>query len=89
MLASPRIEVGVDFRNVRDGATHVWHLYVIKAERRDELKNFLNQRGIETAVHYPTALSLLPAYKYLDYKATDVPRAAANRRRAMRCVLVN
>jgi dTDP-4-amino-4,6-dideoxygalactose transaminase len=68
----------IELPRVRAGATHVWHLYVIKAQRRDELKNFLYQRGIETAVHYPTALPLLPAYKYLDYKAADVPRAAAN-----------
>jgi dTDP-4-amino-4,6-dideoxygalactose transaminase len=63
---------------VRDGATHVWHLYVIRAQRRDELKGFLAQRGIETAVHYPTALPLLPAYKYLGYQPSQVPRAAAN-----------
>jgi dTDP-4-amino-4,6-dideoxygalactose transaminase len=69
---------GIELPRVRAGATHVWHLYVIKAQRRDELKSFLGQRGIETAVHYPTALPLLPAYEYLDYRAADVPRAAAN-----------
>jgi len=69
---------GIELPRVREGATHVWHLYVIKSQRRDALKDFLAQRGIETAVHYPTALPLLAAYKYLDYKAADVPRAAAN-----------
>jgi dTDP-4-amino-4,6-dideoxygalactose transaminase len=69
---------GIELPRIRSGATHVWHLYVIKAQRRDALKSFLAQRGIETAVHYPTALPLLPAYKYLNYKTADVPRAAAN-----------
>ena len=69
---------GIDLPRVREGATHVWHLYVIRAQRRDELKAFLAQRGVETAVHYPTALPLLPAYGYLGYQAAQVPRAAAN-----------
>lgn len=69
---------GIDLPRVRNGATHVWHLYVIRAQRRDELKAFLAKRDIETAVHYPTALPLLPAYEYLGYQAEQLPRAAAN-----------
>jgi dTDP-4-amino-4,6-dideoxygalactose transaminase len=69
---------GIEIPRVRAGATHVWHLYVIRAQRRDELKAFLAKRDIETAVHYPTALPLLPAYGYLGYQASQVPRAAAN-----------
>ena len=44
---------------IRDGSTHVYHLYVIACERRDELKAWLGEQGIESAVHYPTALPLL------------------------------
>jgi len=69
---------GIELPRVRDGATHVWHLYVVRAQRRDELKAFLAERGVETAVHYPTALPLLPAYKHLGYQASQVPRAAEN-----------
>jgi dTDP-4-amino-4,6-dideoxygalactose transaminase len=69
---------GIEIPRVREGATHVWHLYVIRAERREELKAFLAKRDIETAVHYPTALPLLQPYRHLGYQAHQVPRAAAN-----------
>jgi dTDP-4-amino-4,6-dideoxygalactose transaminase len=63
---------------VRAGSTHVYHLYVIACERRDELKAWLAQHGIETGVHYPTALPLLPAYRRLGLDAGGFPRAARN-----------
>lgn len=68
---------------VRSGASHVYHLYVIRTDRRDELKSFLAERGVETAVHYPTALPLLPAYKYLGMDAAAIPVAAANQQRIL------
>lgn len=46
--------------------THVWHLYVIKATRRDELQQFLKQAGIESGIHYP-----VPIHKQLAYKGYD------------------
>lgn len=69
---------GIELPRVRVGATHVFHLYVIRAQRRDALKTFLAGRGIETAIHYPTTLPLLPAYAHLGYSRDDVARAAAN-----------
>ena len=53
--------------------------------RRDELKTYLAARGIETAVHYPTALPLLPAYRYLGMSRESMPRAAANQSGSSRC----
>jgi dTDP-4-amino-4,6-dideoxygalactose transaminase len=38
------------------GRPHANHLYVLRAERRDELRSFLSAEGIETAIHYPTPL---------------------------------
>lgn len=46
-------------------ARQVYHLFVVRTARRDELKSFLNARGIETGVHYPIALPKLNAYAYL------------------------
>lgn len=46
----------------RAGALHVYHLYVIRCRQRDELQQFLAGHGIETAVHYPVALSALPVF---------------------------
>ncbi|HJS87990.1 MAG TPA: DegT/DnrJ/EryC1/StrS family aminotransferase [Acetobacteraceae bacterium] len=39
---------------------HVWHLYVIRAARRDQLRQFLGERGIETGLHYPVPLPRQP-----------------------------
>ncbi|MFM1999847.1 MAG: hypothetical protein RL204_1794 [Bacteroidota bacterium] len=67
---------------VQNGLKHVFHLFVIKHERRDELALYLKECGIETAIHYPTPLPLLPCYcnnpdevKHQYPKATE----AANR----------
>jgi dTDP-4-amino-4,6-dideoxygalactose transaminase len=68
----------VERPKIRPGSTHVYHLYVVRAERRDALKAHLSEKGIETAIHYPTALPLLPAYHYLSMSVADVPRAAGN-----------
>ena len=54
----------------------VYHLYVIRTNRRDELQVFLKENGIETGIHYPIALPNLTAYKYLNYKPTDFPIAS-------------
>lgn len=43
-------------------ARHVYHLFVIKVNARDELQQHLNEKGIETGVHYPIALPSLKAY---------------------------
>jgi len=57
----------------RPGTKHTWHLYVIRTSRRRELTEYLTARGIETSVHYPTALPNLPAYQYLGYQPSDYP----------------
>jgi dTDP-4-amino-4,6-dideoxygalactose transaminase len=60
---------------VRLNSMHSFHLYIIQTTKRDELKNFLGQKGIETALHYPTILPLLPAYKYLNNTESNFPNA--------------
>jgi dTDP-4-amino-4,6-dideoxygalactose transaminase len=57
----------------RPETEHSFHLYIIRAERREELAEYLKANGIETAVHYPTALPLLKAYEYLGHKPEDFP----------------
>lgn len=56
-----------------DYAKHVYHLYVIRTEKRDELQNTLKGASIATGLHYPIPLHLQPAYKYLGYKEGDFP----------------
>jgi dTDP-4-amino-4,6-dideoxygalactose transaminase len=60
---------------VREGAGHVYHLFVIQANRRDELKEFLEKREISTGLHYPVPLHLQPCFQNLGYKEGAFPRA--------------
>ena len=59
------------------GARHVYCLYTIRAEDRDGLQRGLEQAGIQSAVHYPVAIHLMPAYASARYKAGDFPVAEA------------
>jgi dTDP-4-amino-4,6-dideoxygalactose transaminase len=60
---------------IRENSFHIFHLYVIRTERRDELANYLKSKKIITGIHYPTALPFLHAYKYLGHKPSDFPIA--------------
>lgn len=68
---------GIQLPKVRPNSKHTYHLYVIKAQRRNELMTYLKEKGIETAIHYPTPLPNLPAYAYLGTKPSDFPVATA------------
>ena len=61
---------------VRPHSKHTYHLYVIRAEQRDGLMNYLKEREIETVIHYPSTLPNLPAYKYLGHTPADFPVAS-------------
>lgn len=54
---------------------HVYHLYVVRVERRDQLLSYLNQNGIEAKVHYPIPVHLQRAAQHLGYKRGDFPVA--------------
>jgi dTDP-4-amino-4,6-dideoxygalactose transaminase len=56
-------------------AFHVFHQYVIRAERRDELRKFLTDRKIGTEVYYPIPLHLQPCFAYLGYDVGDLPES--------------
>jgi dTDP-4-amino-4,6-dideoxygalactose transaminase len=56
-----------------DYAKHVYHLYVIRTEGRNGLREVLKSNGIATGIHYPIPLHLQPAYNYLGYKEGDFP----------------
>jgi dTDP-4-amino-4,6-dideoxygalactose transaminase len=52
---------------------NVHHLFVIQTDRRDELRAFLEERRIETKVHYPIPIHLQPAARDLGYARGDFP----------------
>jgi dTDP-4-amino-4,6-dideoxygalactose transaminase len=58
-----------------DFAESVWHLYVVRHPRRDELKKFLEDNGVGCAVHYPIPLHLQKAYAHLGHRPGDFPVA--------------
>jgi dTDP-4-amino-4,6-dideoxygalactose transaminase len=62
---------------------HVYHLYVIRTEKRDALKKHLADVGVATVLNYPKALPFYPAYAYLGYQPADFPVAHANQSRIL------
>lgn len=67
----------------RAGAEPVYHLYVIQAERRDELKEYLAKQDIDTGLHYPVPLHLQAAFSQLGYKEGAFPRVEASAKRIL------
>lgn len=57
------------------GAHHVWHQYVIRCARRDELREFLTARSIGSEIYYPVPLHLQQALRNLGYREGDFPEA--------------
>jgi dTDP-4-amino-4,6-dideoxygalactose transaminase len=62
---------------------HVYHLYVIRTENREALQSYLSENAIETAIHYPTALPLLPCYRHNNHTSNDFPVAYHNQGRLL------
>ena len=59
------------------GGRHVYHQYVVRAKRRDELQKYLAERGVTTRVYYPLPLHLQHCFANLGYKKGDFPVAEA------------
>jgi dTDP-4-amino-4,6-dideoxygalactose transaminase len=74
---------GIKAPSVRNGATHVYHLYVIESEERDALQMRLKNAGVSTGIHYPLPLHLQPAFAYLGYREGDLPRCEQSAKRIL------
>jgi dTDP-4-amino-4,6-dideoxygalactose transaminase len=55
----------------------VYHLYVVRTPRRDELREFLGQRNIGAGLHYPVPLHLQEGYRHLGYADGEFPVSEA------------
>lgn len=58
---------------VRKGATHVWHQFVIRSNNRDALIDYLNKNDIGSIIHYPIPPHLSEAYSYLGFGKGSLP----------------
>ncbi len=59
------------------GNEHIWHLYVVRVPRRDDVLQKLHAAGIGAGVHYPIPMHLQGAFRHLGYKRGDFPVAEA------------
>ena len=63
----------LELPKIKEGFKHVWHLFVVKCNQRDELQEFLSDNGIGTQIHYPVSPHLSGAYRRFGYKKGDFP----------------
>lgn len=69
---------------VRDPSVRaVYHLYIIRCDRRDELQQYLIARGVDAKVHYPIPMHLQPAAANLGYSRGDYPVSEATVREVL------
>jgi dTDP-4-amino-4,6-dideoxygalactose transaminase len=62
---------------VAPDVTHIYHLFVIRTQRRDALRDHLSERGIQTGIHYPTPIHMQEAYRELGLGVGSFPNAEA------------
>jgi dTDP-4-amino-4,6-dideoxygalactose transaminase len=74
---------GVETPREMPYARHVYHIYAIRCLDRSALQQSLQQRGIQTALHYPIPLHLQPAYRDLGYREGQFPHAEAAAREVL------
>ena len=63
--------------HIEDENQHVWHLFTIRSNRRDELQAFLENHGIGTLIHYPVPLYMQEAYTELHHLKNNYPISTA------------
>lgn len=70
-------ESGVQTPVAMPQARHVYHIYAIRTPERQKWQDALQARGIQTGIHYPIPVHLLPAYADLGYRAGQFPHSEA------------
>jgi dTDP-4-amino-4,6-dideoxygalactose transaminase len=68
---------------VPEGSESVFHHFVVRAERRDELRDFLRERSIGSGVYYPVPLHLQPCFGFLGGREGSLPEAEAAAREVL------
>ncbi|BAP55038.1 glutamine--scyllo-inositol transaminase [Thioploca ingrica] len=66
---------GVQIPKVMHYSRHVYHIYAVRTNQRDTLQQQLQQQQIQTGIHYPVPVHLMPAYADLGYQVGDFPQS--------------
>jgi len=69
LIKSPKVKVP----QCRQHEYNIFHTFVVQVERRNELKDFLHQNGVDSVIHYPIPIHLQEAAKALGHKRGDFP----------------
>lgn len=75
LFLQARLDQTIQLPSVPPGREHVYNQFVIRTPRREELREFLTERGIPTEIYYPYPLHLQPAFSFLGYKLGALPLA--------------
>lgn len=74
---------GVPTPVVDDRASHVYHLYVVRSQRRDWMREQLAERGVGTLIHYPLPVHMQESFEHLGMKEGDLPNTEAAAREVL------
>ena len=79
LLNSNRVQIPEE----RKEESNTYHTFVIQCEKRNELKKYLMNHGIETAIHYPVPIHLQPAASHLGFRKGDFPATETQSKRIL------
>tara|TARA_Y100001970_G_C14246099_1_gene868355 strand:- start:183 stop:1289 length:1107 start_codon:yes stop_codon:yes gene_type:complete len=65
---------------IKQNRNHVFHLYVVRTKKRDELRKYLLSNNIASSIHYPSSLPMLPAYKKYKFNKKDFKDSIYNQK---------
>lgn len=68
-------QAGLITPKIRPNATHIFHVYAVRIQNRDQVQRVLGEHGIATSIHYPKPLPFLEAYRHLGHRPSDFPNA--------------
>lgn len=69
------VDLDLQLPSILPNCEHVFHLFVVRCNNRDQRLARLRQRGIEASIHYPQAIHQLPAYEWLGHVLGEFPNA--------------
>jgi dTDP-4-amino-4,6-dideoxygalactose transaminase len=66
-------QAGLGLPQIGPERTHVWYVYVVRSQQRDELQQILAEHEVGTGIHFPVPIHLQPATERLGYRVGDLP----------------